>query len=254
MARDPFRGLDGPDTPQPNDGAGASGSGGEGASGAGAPADRMVPREKYDQAVRERTEARARHDELVRAMISGGSGQAERANTPAQGLAPAEDELAGLFPEGSDEDAVAFLKPAMGRLLDIAEERAFKRLSADYGAGLDYAQREATMNSLAQRVPGFNKQLVADVQKRFSELPEEERARYDNDVGFEVLAAKLRLERLEGLAGDTSGRAHSEPFGAGGGASAGGGEASIKDVYDLPQEEFDKLVARAKAGERVTLR
>lgn len=242
MARDPFSDFDDAEDLPASAGEGAGDDGGEGEPEA--TPDVPVSRKDYEEAIRQRNEANQRHDELVRAMLLGNRGAPGESPGAAQGGAQADD-FEGIFPEGADEDAVAFMKPVLERFGQRIEERVRR----EYAPAVETIGRRAAIDSLNSRVPGFEQEIMSEVERVYNSLPPEEKARYDSELGAEALAHKIRADKLSRAASDTSGMAHAAPFGGGSQTPSRGKTA--EDVWKLPQEEFNKLLDRVKAGERI---
>ncbi|MBK9496743.1 MAG: hypothetical protein IPO08_20020 [Xanthomonadales bacterium] len=190
-----------------------------------APAPGPVPYDRFQQMAEENRYLR----ELVTRSL-GGQG------APGQGQ-PVQAGGESEVPEGVDPDIYAYVKPI------LEAERA--KMMGDLAPVLEKVQREQAIEALTQTVPGFQPEMVDELEREYASMSPQQQNEYRGRGGAEAIAFRVVMRRLQAQPTATSpgapvrsaARAHSI-------SRSGGMLPPVQrpiNVNDLTEEGFEAL-------------
>lgn len=194
--------------------------------------------------IRERNAAQTARDDAIKSMLDGHANAATQATATQPAAEPKIDEnyaLEGL-PDDTDPEVVTLLSS----VLSAERRRTEEDMGRRYGPAMERIERETSLNEIENVVPGFKEDLINEVEQMFRELPADQQALYDNRVGIEALASRVRLQRLEsGIQSGGAEMASNAPVRRSPPPSSTGG-VSAEDIWNLSEDEFDTALERIR--------
>jgi len=201
--------------------------------------DVSVPKSRLDEEIQRRKAAEYGREEAIRKMLDGYKPSAHE-QEPEQIKPDDHYQLDGL-PEDTDPEVANLLS----RVLSTERQKMERDIARQYGPALEKVQRESSIEEIDGVVPGFKKELMADVEQMFRAMSPEQQREYDNRVGIEALAARARLKRMEGgIQGDATDMAFTSPPSVDRADTKKG--VTANDIWALSDEEFDALSDRIR--------
>lgn len=197
--------------------------------------EETVPKSRFDEVNTALQTERESRDNFVLGLINNRGGEGGVATPPEPAPSPAD-----LI---EDEEVREVLAPALEAARKQGAKEAFAMFEEKYGTVLEtvaHNQAEESVGGALGLEGGMTPALRDKVKTAFWDLPEDQRANYDNQVGYELLARRvLDTEGTSQRREELGGMAHSAPFGSTPPAAPRGGGVSDEDAFAMTPEQWE---------------